>query len=254
LEEVGAEYESVLVDLQDKPQDFCDLYAKANPIPGARAKVPLLQLLENDTEDSEMTPLCESLIVAEYVAERFSKEKDSDDDDNSSNCLLPQDAHDRATMRLFTELCGSSFSYFPLLRAAPNDLSVALDSFKEGLANVDAFLNRLGSSKKHPQQGGPFLFGHQFTLAECNAAPFVQRCCTILPAFTGGSKDQSTATSTTTPIDPLKICDELGLVRLKQWMEAILERPSVVTTGVPEEDMIRSTSRMLERFAQMDTK
>lgn len=240
------------MDLQDKPREFCKLYAEANPIPGARAKVPLLQFLErdDDSEASTTTPLCESLVVAEYIAERFSNEKKDDDEPNS---LLPHDVHDRATMRLFTELCGSSFSYFPLLRAAPSDRSVALESFKEGLVHVDAFLNGLGSSKN---QGGPFLFGNQFTLAECNAAPFVQRCCAILPAFTkdGGTDEPSTPMPTAAPIDPLRFCDELGLVRLKQWMEAVLERPSVVATGVPKDDMIRSTSRMLERFAQMEAK
>jgi glutathione S-transferase len=186
----------------------------------ARAKVPLLVVGE--------AVLCESLVVAEYVAETFGSE-----------VLLPSTAEDRAVMRLFTELCGPSFSYFPLLRATKGDQS-PLDTFKEGLVNVDNFLSSLGR-----KDSGPFLFGEQFTLAECNAAPFLQRCCTVLPAFTGGDDEK--------PVSPLEICDELGLVRLKRWIEAVLARPSVVATGVPKEDMLKSTTRMLERIAAMES-
>jgi glutathione S-transferase len=217
------------VDLQDKPRDFVELYAKANPLVGARAKVPLLSV--NDGE----AVLCESLVVAEYVAERFG------------GVLLPRSAEDRALMRLFTELCGPIFSYFPLLRSNGDQLKSPLDTFKEGLVNVDNFLKSLGR-----KDGGPFLFGEQFTLAECNAAPFLQRCCTVLPAFTGGD-DNNDNNNNGKPVCPLEICDELGLVRLKGWIEAVLARPSVVATGVPKEDMLKSTTRMLERFAAMDS-
>ena len=112
MEECNVAYEKVLVDLQNKPQEFLDLYALANPIPGARAKVPLLEV--TDQEQSSVSSannegpvmLTESLVVSQYVAEKFG-----------SDVLLPSSARDRATMRLFTELCGSSFSYIPILRA-----------------------------------------------------------------------------------------------------------------------------------------
>jgi hypothetical protein len=48
----------VNVNLQDKQQEFCDYYALANPIPNARAKVPLLEVL-----DQRNAFLCKSLIV-----------------------------------------------------------------------------------------------------------------------------------------------------------------------------------------------
>jgi hypothetical protein len=73
---------------------------------------------------------------------------------------------------------------------------------------------------------GMFLLGKRFSLAECNTAPFLQRCCAILPEFTG--------------VDPLQLCDELGLGRLKGWIEAVLARPSVVKTGVSMEGMRES--------------
>lgn len=143
-------------------------------------------------------------------------------------------------MRLFSELCSSTFSYFPLLRASSDkDYDATLETFKDGLKNTNAFLKRYKSD-------GPFLLNH-FSLAECNVAPFVQRCCTILPAYTGKENSREV-------VDPLKLCDELGLDRLKEWMVAVLAHPSVVATGVPESDLIESTARMLERFAAMASK
>mmetsp|Transcript_6606 Transcript_6606/g.10448 ORF Transcript_6606/g.10448 Transcript_6606/m.10448 type:complete len:144 (+) Transcript_6606:407-838(+) len=143
-------------------------------------------------------------------------------------------------MRLFTELCGSTFSYFPLLRRdGDTSFDEELQSFREGLVQANAFLAQKG------WQDGPFLL-EEFSLAECNIAPFVQRCCVLLPQFTG--KDEIPL------VNPLAICDELELLRLKKWIEAVLSRPSVVKTGVPKQDMIESAERMLERFAAMSKK
>ena len=218
MEECAAEYETVLVDLQNKSEEFLDLYKRANPLENARAKVPLLQVGDDFW-------ICESLVVSEYIAET-----------HPGSSLLPNRPEDRAIMRLFYELCASTFSsYFPILRA--DDKKSALTTFQEGLVNANSFLAH------HQQNCGPFLFGSQFSLAECNLAPFVQRCCTILPALTGAAGDSV--------VDPLEICDQLKLSHLKSWIEAVLEHPSVVTTGVPKNDMIESTTRMLERFAAM---
>ena len=205
------------MDLQSKSDEFIELYRKANPLPNARAKVPLIQVGDD-------TFLCESMVVTEYLAEIYSSP------------LIPEESADRATMRLFVELCGSTFSYFPLLRATEEEaFNTALETFKEGLINTNSFL-----AQSPP---GPFCLGNQFSLAECIIAPFLQRCCTILPAFTG-KKDLPT-------VDPMVLCDELQLSHLKEWIEAVLKRPSVISTGVPSDEMIASTTRMLERFATM---
>jgi glutathione S-transferase len=207
--------------LQNKPQHFIELYQRANPLPDARSKVPLIHVV-NDGDDDDFF-LCESLVVAEYIAEVYGK-----------GSLLASSPEDRARVRLFTELCGSYFSYFSLLRAYIDNgggAPAALESFKDGLICANAFLSE-GS------KDGPFLLGERFSLAECHAAPFLQRCCAILPEFTR--------------VDPLQLCDELGLDRLKVWIEAVLVRPSVVMTGVSMGDMRESTKRMLERFAAMD--
>lgn len=220
-----------MVDLQNKPQEFVDLYALANPIPGASAKVPLLEITDKDSSSGETVLLAESLVIAEYIAETHGRD-----------ILLPSSAKDRATMRLFTELCGSSFSYIPILRAKNAEQVVsAVQALKDSLVNVDAFLKHYHSD--------PFVTGEQFSLAECNAAPFVFRACTILPAFTGRE-----GAASSTVVDPMQICNELDLKHLKRWMQAVLERPSVVETSGTKEDMIASTSRLLERLAAMATK
>jgi len=214
-------YETTLVDLKNKSPEFTSLYAQANPIPDARAKVPLLQI-------GDSTLIVESLIVSEYVAETYQ------------SSLLPTSPESRATVRLFTELCGSTFSYFSLLRSDKGtDFDTTLQTFREGLVHANAFLVQKGSQK------GPFL-SEDFWLAECNIAPSVQRCCTILPEFTGKNG--------TPLVDPLAICDELDLSRLKQWIEAVLSRPSVIKTGVSQKVMIKNTGSMLERMAAMSKK
>mmetsp|Transcript_15978 Transcript_15978/g.37004 ORF Transcript_15978/g.37004 Transcript_15978/m.37004 type:complete len:139 (+) Transcript_15978:511-927(+) len=136
-------------------------------------------------------------------------------------------------MRLFGEICGSSsFSYFGVLKASKggDGYDAAVASFAEGLEKAEAFLRATSSN-----DGGPFLFGDRFTLAECNAAPWAQRACFVLPSFTD--------------VDPLAICDERGLVRLKAWITATLKRPSVRSIRIPDDEMKESVSRMLERFA-----
>ena len=173
-------------------------------------------------------------MVAEYIAELQAK---TSDDDHASSCLLPHGPEDRAVMRLFTELCSSSFSYLSILRAREESkLDAAVEALKSGLKDVDCFLQRMGSEE------GPFLFGNQFTLAECNVAPFVQRACVVLPTGLGSGRS----------INPLELCDICELPRLKAWMNAVLERPSVTKTGVPKEEMIANMEKMLKRFEAME--
>lgn len=221
------------MDLQDKSQEFKDLYAVANPLPGARAKVPLLEVKSPLLSDVLLT---ESLVVADYIAEQFGEKITTTTNNNNLPSLLPALAHERATTRLFTVLCGgSAFSYFPLVRDAEGEKrEAAMQTFQDGLVGANAFL------KHHHNSAGPFLLGDRFSLAECNAAPFVQRACTILPAFC--------------QIDPLELCDELKLDHLKQWMEAVLARPSVIATGVSKEKLLEGTTAMLARFAAMEQK
>mmetsp|Transcript_32731 Transcript_32731/g.64854 ORF Transcript_32731/g.64854 Transcript_32731/m.64854 type:complete len:141 (-) Transcript_32731:263-685(-) len=138
-----------------------------------------------------------------------------------------------------------SFSYWPILRAKGEAREAAIETYKQDLTGIDVFLSRVGEGS------GPFLLGDRFSIAECNAAPFVQRACTILPSFTGrGEMGNGEGKS----VDLLELCDELNLVRLKMWIKAVLARPSVVHTGVSNEDMVKSTTQMLKRFASTELK
>jgi len=230
LEECAVPFESVTVDLQNKPKEFVDLYAVSNPLPGARAKVPLLEV----TDGTDRAVLCESLIVTEYISERYG-----------GGALLPPRFEDRARAKLFTELCATSFSYWSIIRAKGEAREAAIETYRQELTGIDIFLSRVGEGS------GPFLLGDRFSIAECNAAPFVQRACAILPSFTGkGEMGNGEGKS----VDLLEICDELKLVRLKMWIEAVLARPSVVHTGVSREDMVKSTTLMLKRFASTEVK
>ena len=216
-------YEFVEIDLQNKSKEFQELYAKSNPLPGARAKVPLLQIVTDDDDDNDDGfLLCESLVVTEYLAHEYV------------NNLLPSKVEDRAIMKLFSELCGTSFSYFPILRVKDSDDPKAKEEaklkFVESLVATNSFLKHYGSNN------GPFLFGKQFTLAECNVAPFVQRMCIVLPAMTDDD------------VNPIQICEELQLTHLKAWILAILQRPSVQSTSVPKEVLINNMNKMLERM------
>ena len=186
-----------------------------------------------DVNDGESV-LCESLVVAEYVAELQANISNNND---ASSRLLPHRPEDRAVMRLFTELCSSSFSYLPILRAREESkLDAAVEALKSGLKEVDCFLSKMGRDE------GPFLFCDQFTLAECNVAPFVQRACVVLPTGLGSGRS----------INPLELCDTCELPRLRAWMKAVLERPSVAKTGVPKEEMIANMEKMLKRFEAME--
>lgn len=194
--------------------------------------MPVLEVLEftREGEPQQRVVLTESLVVTDYLAERFPDAG-----------LIPSSCEDRASMRLFSELCGSScFSYFTILRAKGDNekFEAAVEAFEQGLINANTYLKKKGDSE------GPFLFGEQFTLAECNSAPFLQRACNVLPAFTGEEDGEAV-------IDPIQICEEQGLLRLKMWILAILERPSVKSVELPEEVMRESVSKMLKRFAAM---
>jgi glutathione S-transferase len=215
-------FEASKVDLQDKPEWFKSLYAKANPVPGSAAKVPILEVV---FPHSSTQVLCESLVLVEYIAEVYG-----------TNSILPPTPLQRAHARLFSELCSPAFSYLPLLRARGDEAKTeaALHELKRALSGAEKFLCVNGDSS------GPFLFGERFSTAECTLAPFVQRACINLPHFMGKA------------YDPLFIAEAEGYSKLASWMRAVIERPSVKSTAVAPEESLTSVEMMLKRFADAD--
>ena len=144
MEELGVEYDTLTVNLQDKSDEFKALYAKANPLPNARAKVPVLQV------DDGLLTLCESIVVTEYLAESLG----------DGTQLQPASAADRARGRLFTELCSGAFSYFPILRARDDAEKTAADPVATERA-IEAVqeggpLFRLDRDERHGTKDGGF--------------------------------------------------------------------------------------------------
>lgn len=205
----------------NKPDGFRELYGRANPLPGATPKVPVLQIkspLPSTVADEII--LCESTVITEYIAATMGY-----------NCdLHPESPRDRAKVRLFQEVCGSSFDSFVPLTRVQNTQQLESEYMKlqDNMQGVNAYLNMHGSL------GGPFLMGDRFSLAEVHLAPFVQRCCGILPP----------------PYDPMSICRQLELDHLETWISALLEQESVKATA-SRKQVERSREKLTKRLIRI---
>ena len=135
LAEKGIPYETVVVDLANRPEWLL----RSNPPHG---KVPVLE------EDGWVLP--ESAVIDEYLDERYPEPP-----------LLPADPGERAAARLvvfrFDEL---SRPYYALRRGEPD----APEALAEALGALDAFL-----------ETAPFLTGRAFGLADISYLPWLLR-------------------------------------------------------------------------------
>lgn len=216
LEEKQVPYEFRKVDLSAKPSDFVAAYRSVNSNPNAKPKVPIVRTADNYT-------MIESDVVAEYLSERFP---------NRGSQLMPalpeQRAHVRLLAAVFDQTIGSSgFAY--LHTSGREELTKQRNVLQNHLQVLNTFLERHGSGE------GPFLCGANFSLAEVHAAPNLQRLSVLLPRLS--------------KLNVLGLCKKLRLHRLQSWWEAIVARPSVIATGVAEEDLVESYRRMLAKPA-----
>lgn len=195
MEELGIDYNLVEIDKTNKPDYFVELYHRANPLPGARAKVPVLHM--------DDLVLCESTVISEFLS---SMDLDGSAGEQQSR-YWPRNPKKQATLRLFMELCGSRFSsYLDFTRVQDmKQVEEKHSIFQDRMREVDAFLSMYSID--------------EFTLADAHVAPFVQRSCGILPA----------------PYDPISICQEFKLENLRRWIESLLKRESVIKTCPTEE-------------------
>eukprot|EP00927_Polykrikos_kofoidii_P062034 TRINITY_DN56863_c0_g1_i1.p2 TRINITY_DN56863_c0_g1~~TRINITY_DN56863_c0_g1_i1.p2 ORF type:complete len:147 (-),score=24.02 TRINITY_DN56863_c0_g1_i1:212-652(-) len=92
-------------------------------------------------------------------------------------------------------------------------LQQALRDLAKGIKNVDRCLQIYGKT------GGDFLLGQDFSTAECMTAPFIWRSVLWLKEF----RD----------VDFKQLAVDLGCVRFVRWVEAVLSRPSVISTSEP---------------------
>ena len=150
-------HETIECDLQNKSEDFIDVYKKANP--GGRAKVPVLEI------DGET--LVESSVTVEYLAER------------SGAPFYPASAAKRASARLMAEIQPfQNYFAFIKVRDDKEKLAAKVAEFEEAVASFETFLEvHQGDSE------GPFLCGSDMCLGEAIMAPFVVRCGPNLKHF-----------------------------------------------------------------------
>ena len=203
-----------MVDLQDKPSNFTSLYARSCGNERTRAKVPVLEVGDDQV-------LIESLVICEYL-----------DDVRGGGSALG-----KARARLFQSLCAPSLSFVNILKADAGSEAeaAAVETLHAGLRDMDAFL------RQHGDADGPFLSGDTFgLLAEATLAPFVQRCVYVLPGIRAG-------------IDPLAFMEAEGLSRLAAWTRAVCARESCIDTLPPKEELIESYGKLIERMKAMTT-
>ena len=202
-------HETTLVDLQNKPDSFKSVYAKACGDHTLAAKVPILETEEDGV-------LIESMVILEYL-----------DDKAADDSLTPAE---RARARKWATLVPSWLSWFSILRAdaGSDEEANAVAKVRDGLRAMDRFLADGGDD-------GPFVLGARFSTAEAATAPFSARLMLVLPAVRPA-------------LAPSSWLDEDGLTRVAEWVEAVTARQSVVDTLPPAAELAQSYERLLERF------
>lgn len=206
-------HELCFVDLQAKPENFTSLYGRA--LPSERAKVPLLEILDNDSQ----LPIPESMVVLEFLEDLVC----------SKEPLTPVE---RAACRLFAQMFSGWLNYVPVLRAeeGSTEEAEALESLLKGMVAADSFLSANGA------EDGPFLLGERFSLAEMATAPFALRFLIVLPGLRPA-------------VDPVSLMKQKELHRLSAWMSAVRERPSCTASLPPAGDLLESYKKLLARMA-----
>ena len=84
---------------------------------------------------------------------------------------------------------------------------------------------------------GPFCLGESFSVAECYAAPWVHRFDVVVPYFRGAQ------------LQDLIVTDS----KVAQWMQAVLQRPSVQSTNVPSSSLLQSTRNHFVKYVTPGT-
>jgi glutathione S-transferase len=198
------------VDLNNKDEEFKAVYSKIHPDPSAVAKVPIFQ--DHETGVS----LIESMVIADYLEHKYK---------SSGTQLLPDNPELTANIKLFIEIFNSTFTpaMFSLFQADTNaKMEEGRGRLAAAIRTIDRFL------QERSQPGGPFFMGCQFSQAEVVTIPFIQRGIATLPDYRG--------------IDVREIVGEENAMRMKEWMEAGLARPSLAATK-PTDEVIRDGMR-----------
>ncbi|GAB4839912.1 Glutathione S-transferase U17 [Ancistrocladus abbreviatus] len=190
LKSVGYEF------LQETPGSKSDLLLKSNPV---HKKIPVL--LHHDN------PVCESLIIVEYIDEVWS----------SAPSILPSDPYDRATARFWAAYLDEK--WFPAMKGiavvqAEEAKAAATEQVTEGLALLEEAFVKCSKGK-------PFFGGDQIGYLDI-----------AFGCFLGWLK-------VTQNITNLKLLDEAKVPNLVAWAERFCAHPAV-------EDVMPETEKLME--------
>ncbi|UJO24036.1 Glutathione S-transferase omega-1 [Fulvia fulva] len=213
LEEKKIPYQYIEVNPYDKPKSLLDL----NP----RGLVPTLQY--------DNKPLFESTVICEFLEEAYP--------DHGPH-LLPKDPYDRARTRIWTDFCTSR-----IIPAFHRFLQFQPMSDSEGLSVVrEEFLSKWKELTNEMDPTGPFFFGAEPSLIDFVIAPWVVRLW-IFDHFKGGSG---------IPEEGQGGENEDVWGRLRKWMKALEERPSIRDTTSEREFYLPIYQRYADDKAQSE--
>ncbi|KAI7907543.1 thioredoxin-like protein [Cokeromyces recurvatus] len=197
LREVGANFESIQIDLLNKPTWYKDI----NP----ELKVPTIH--------TEGQNLAESLVIIEYLHDRFPEKK-----------LLPEEPIKRANIRFAIEYFGSKVAP-TLYKLIPNYTDAnAIEEFKK---NTNDALIRFNELLVKESASGPYFLGEQFSLADIAIAPFIMRIFAFNKRYLNGYEFDAIKSST----------------RLAEFFKGITSRPSVKETYIGDEGYIEGLQK-----------
>ncbi|KAJ3078837.1 Glutathione S-transferase protein [Quaeritorhiza haematococci] len=190
--------EKVEIDLGNKPEWYI---RDVNPA----GKVPSFKVEVEGEEGEGGKVLVESLVIAEYVVEKYG----------ARTSLLPSDPLKKAEIRLFVSRFGDTVipEFYKLLKAQTDeDQRESTERLNKAFAEMDALLTKSNAT-------GPFFLGPTFTFAEIATLPWIARLSAL-----------EHYRSYQIPSD---------LKRLQQWVQAGLVRESVVKTSPGREVVVQ---------------
>lgn len=214
--EKGVPFEHRIIDLSAKPDDFVSKYRKAAG-EGAwgSAKVPLLEHGENLVVESDL--------VAKYIAEHVHLDGRFNEDLYPSSSSYDACQQIDAFLEIWLDVVDH---YYDILTVPPSSgetgVMNTMNVFERSLGALENVLSQNSASKD-----GAFVLGRKFSLAECIAAPWVQRFYVTLPHFRSVNFQETL----------------LPFGRTAKWMSAVRRRKSVVESKCPEEEIIAAANR-----------
>ncbi|KAJ1678162.1 hypothetical protein EV182_004644 [Spiromyces aspiralis] len=206
LAEAGVEYKRVYIDLKNKPA----WYPQINPL----GQVPALRV-----EDA--TIITESLIIIEYIADRFADRA----------ALMPRDPLLRARVRYlinFYDTRVNPISHQLLHATDPAEQKTLKLRIRESLKG---FNDLLAKQRQRNAEEGPYFLGKQFSLADLAIAPQIARLVAVAGHYRG-----------------FEIPRTAEYAELHRWYDAVRKRPSFKGSSEPDDTYIEGFRRFVPEF------